>query len=87
MGLVYRCSDDAGIHFHEIRLLVDGLHGVLDLRVGVDVLKSLVRLEVHEFAQLVQRADVPAARLIHAEDLDELEHHGRLACPEGGCGV
>ena len=78
---------DAGVHFHEIRLLVQGLHGLLSLRIGIDVLEALVRLEVHEFAQLVQRANVPAASLTDAKYYDELEHLRNLVRPEGGCEV
>lgn len=77
-------EDDAGVQFYKIWFLIKGLHSVLNVKVGTDVTKALVRRQAHKFAQFIQRADVPTTRLAHAEHDNKLEHHGHLVRPEGG---
>ncbi|KAF4504142.1 hypothetical protein G6O67_008753 [Ophiocordyceps sinensis] len=76
-------DDEAGIELHHVRVRVQLLEQLRNVRVGADVAKRLVPLESEELAELVERRNLPLAGLDDAENLDHLERLGDCAGAKG----
>ncbi|KAJ0163765.1 hypothetical protein CTA2_2454 [Colletotrichum tanaceti] len=64
---------EAGVELDHVGVGVQLLEEARDVRVRVDLAELVVLLEPEEAPELVETGDLPLARLVDAEDLDDLE--------------
>jgi hypothetical protein len=64
-------------------VLIQVPKSVSNVRVGVDFLEGLIRLQVEELAELVQGANVPLTGLVDTQDFHGLESLRDMTGTEG----
>lgn len=73
------------VHLDIVRMSVEGLEGLGNVWVRIDILKCFERVEAERYTELVERGYLPVPSLHDSQDLDRPEDIWDAVGPEATC--